>query len=137
MRTGDLVEFRGSGLLSWFIRFWTHSAYAHCGVLWMCNDVPMVFECRYFGGASLHALANRINDKPLVLASDGVLDLPLALAHLGDWYSVKNAVEAGLGEHENHAGWTCATFAAMIKHIGFHEPWTPQSLGEAVTSNKK
>jgi|GEM_PF-979337 len=133
MNTGDLVLFRGRGFIPWIIRVWTRSAYDHCGVLWIVEGVPMVIEARYFGGVSCHALANRQADSPFVMPSGRTLNVPLALAHLGDWYSIKNAVGAGMGFNLDHAGWECAQFAAFILGMDLSKGWTPQRLGEAFT----
>lgn len=133
MNTGDLVMFRGSGFTPWVIRTWTRSAFDHCGVLWIAEGVPMVMEARYFGGVSCHALANRQADSPFIMPTGRTLNVPMALSHLGDWYSVRNALDAGLGFNLDHAGWECAQFAAFILGMDLSKGWTPQSLGEAFT----
>lgn len=136
MTTGDLVLFRGRGPIAWFIRLWTHSAWDHCGVLWMANGIPMVLEARAIGGVSCHALRNRLKDKPDLYPTGRTLNLDLALRHLGDHYSVKDAIRAGLGRRGDHAGFECAEFAAMILGLD-HEAigWTPQGLAEALWTN--
>lgn len=133
MQTGDLVMFRGHGFLAWVIRLWTRSAWAHCGVLWICEGVPLVIEARAIGGVSCHALANRVEDYPDIYPTGRSLNLPDALARLGDTYSVKDAIRAGLGSRGDHAGWECAEFAAYLLGLD-HEAagWTPQGLVEAV-----
>jgi hypothetical protein len=133
MQTGDLVLFRGRGPFAWLIRTWTRSAWDHCGVLWIVEGVPLVIEARYTGGVSCHALANRQADTPTVYPTGRALNLALALAHLGDWYSVKDAIRAGLGEYADHAGWECAEFAATILGLPQHEEgWTPQGLADTL-----
>ena len=114
MQTGDLVMFRGRGLAAWVIRAWTRSSWAHCGVLWVCEGVPLVIESRAIGGVSCHALQARLKDCPDLYPTGRTVSLPLALRHLGGRYSVKDAVRAGLGQRGDHAGWTCAEVAAMI-----------------------
>lgn len=79
----------------------------------MVEGEAMVLEARAIGGVSCHALRNRQADGPWVMPSGRTANLPLALRHLGDRYSVKDAIRAGLGERGDHAGWTCAEFAAM------------------------
>lgn len=134
MQTGDLVLFVGHGPFDWFIRKWTRSAWAHCGVLWVCEGVPIVIESRYVGGSSVHALANRMDDQPTIVPSGRTLNLTAALAHLGDEYSVKDAVRAGLGECPTNAGWECAEWAAFCLDLDWNDKgWTPQNLVEFVT----
>ena len=52
MKTGDLVLFRGRGFIAWAIRAWTRSPWAHAGVLWVVEGVPLVIEA---GVAKHHA----------------------------------------------------------------------------------
>lgn len=91
--------------------------------------MPLVLEARAIGGVSCHALSNRMDDHPWVMPSGRALNLPLALRHLGDHYSVKDAIRAGLGQRGDHAGWECAEWAAMLLGLD-HEAagWTPQGL---------
>ncbi len=131
MQTGDLVMFRGRGPFAWIIRIWTHSAWDHCGVLWIAEGEAMVLEARAIGGVSCHALRNRQDDGPTVYPTGRTVDVPMALRHLGDRYSVKDAIRAGLGQHGDHAGWECAEFVAFC--CGLDHPakgWTPQNLIE-------
>lgn len=129
MQTGDLVLFRGRGPFAWLIRTWTRSAWDHCGVIWMVEGEAMVLEARAIGGVSCHALRNRMEDGPTIQPTGRSADIPLALRHLGDRYSVKDAIRAGLGERGDHAGWECAEFAALVLGLD-HEArgWTPQGL---------
>lgn len=133
MFTGDLVLFRGHGIAAWIIRAWTRSAWAHCGVLWVCEGIPMVLEARAIGGVSCHALANRQKDHPSIYPTGRAISVPLALQRLGDHYSIKDAIRSGLGQRGDHAGWECAEYAAMLLGLD-HEAtgWTPQGLAEAV-----
>jgi len=133
VNTGDLVLFRGHGPFDWFIRLWTRSAWAHCGLVWVCEGIPLVIEAQYSGGVSVHALANRMADDPFITPSGRAMNLPLALQHFGDWYSLKNAVDAGLGYPLHHAGWECAQFAAFLLGMDMAEDWTPQSLLDELT----
>ena len=137
MQTGDLVLFRGRGPFAWLIRTRTRSAWDHCGILWMVEGEAMVLEARYRQGVSCHALRNRMEDGPTVIPSGRAANVPLALRHLGDRYSVKDAIRAGLGERGDHAGFECAEFAAMVLGLD-HEArgWTPQGLAEALAWNK-
>ncbi len=133
MQTGDLVLFRGHGPFAWLIRTWTRSAWAHCGVLWVCEGEALVIEARASGGVSVHALRNREGDGVTLIPTGRTLNLPMALRHLGDTYSVKDAIRAALGERGDHAGWECAEFAALTLGLD-HEVkgWTPQGLAEGL-----
>lgn len=133
MVTGDLVMFRGRGPVAWLIRWWTRSAWDHCGVLWVCEGIPLVIEARFSGGVSVHALANRLKDGPDIYPTGRAVNLPDALARLGDTYSVKDAIRAGLGKRGDHAGWLCSEFAAYLLGLD-HDArgWTPQGLIEAL-----
>jgi hypothetical protein len=135
MQTGDLVMFRGRGPVAAIIRWWTRSAWDHCGVLWMVEGVPCVIEARFSGGVAVHALANRQEDGPTVYPTGRLVDIPGALVHCGDLYSVKDAILAGLGESGDHAGWECAEFAALLLGLD-HDArgWTPQGLIEALSA---
>lgn len=131
MNTGDLVLFRGRGPIAWLIRIWTRSAWDHCGVVWVVEGLHMVLEARLIGGVSLHALANRLDDGPSYVPTGRQINIPAALAHLGDHYSVKDAIRAGLGQPGDHAGWECAEFAAMVLGLDHaSRGWTPQGLVE-------
>lgn len=133
MVTGDLVLFRGHGFFAWLIRAWTRSSWAHCGVLWVCEGVPLVIEARAKGGVSVHALRNRLEDHPDIYATGRALNLNLALRHLGGDYSIKDAIRAGLGKRGDHAGWECAELAAMLLGLDHEaEGWTPQGLANAL-----
>jgi len=135
MQSGDLVLFRGRGPIAWLIRTWTRSAWDHCGVLWVIEGVPLVLEARAQGGVSCHALANRRADGPTVYPTGRALHLPVALARLGDPYSIKDALRAGLGKRGDHAGWECAEFAALLLGLDpAAKGWTPQGLAEALFS---
>jgi hypothetical protein len=138
MQTGDLVMFRGRGPIAAIIRWWTHSAWDHCGVLWVVEGEPLVLEARAIGGVSCHALRNRMEDSPTVFPTGRTVDVPTALRHLGDHYSVKDAIRAGLGEHGDHAGWECAEFAAMLLGLD-HEArgWTPQGLMDYLVNERQ
>lgn len=131
MQTGDLVLFRGRGPIAWLIRAWTRSAWDHCGVLWLVEGVPLVLEARYVQGVSCHALANRLEDRPDLYHTGRSVDLAFALKHLGDWYSIKDAIRAGLGEEADHAGYECAEFAAAVFGLKPNRHgWTPQNLAD-------
>ena len=114
MQTGDLVMFRGRGPIAWLIRVWTRSAWDHCGVLWICEGVPLVIESRFKGGVSCYTLANRMEDGPDIYPTGRTINLQLALMHLGDRYSIKDAIRSGLGKRGDHAGWVCSEWAAML-----------------------
>lgn len=134
MQTGDLVLFRGRGIVAWIIRTWTRSAWDHCGILWMVDGEPLVIEARYRGGVACHALRNRRDDGPWIMPTGRPADIPLALRHLGDRYSIKDAIRAGLGRRGDHAGWECAELAAMILGLDHDaQGWTPQTLAGALT----
>lgn len=137
MQTGNLVLFRGRGPLAWLIRTWTRSAWDHCGVIWMVEGEAMVLEARYRQGVSCHALRNRMEDVPTVYPTGRAANVPIALRHLGDRYSVKDAIRAGLGKRGDHAGWECAEFAAMVLGLDHAaRGWTPQGLAEALVRGK-
>jgi len=68
-----------------------------------------------------------------MMSSGHTLNVPMALDHMGDWYSVKNALSVGLGFNETHAGWECAQFAAFILGMDLTKGWTPQSLAEELS----
>lgn len=133
MNTGDLVLFRGRGFIPWIIRVWTRSRWGHCGVLWICEGQPLVIEARYGQGVSVHALANRMDDEPEVFPTRRPMNLAVALSQLGDWYSVKDALRAALGEPAEAAGYECAELVADLLGLGRHSVgWTPQRLAEAI-----
>ena len=136
MQTGDLVMFRGRGPVAWLIRVWTRSAWDHCGVLWVIEGVPCVIEARFSGGVSCHALANRTEDGPDIYPTGRTVNIPLALSHLGDLYSAKDAILAGVNERGDHAGWECAELAAWLLGLDHKaKGWTPQGLIEALVQN--
>lgn len=133
MKTGDLVLFRGRGFIAWAIRAWTRSPWAHAGVLWVVEGVPLVIEARFADGVTCHALANRVDDLPEVFPTGRPLNLSLGLVHLGDWYSVKDALRAALDEprNDNPAGWECAELAAALLGLDrLARGWTPAALAE-------
>lgn len=128
--------FRGTGLIPWFIRLWTRSSWAHCGVLVMVEDVTMVVEARYPEGVALHAFINRIGDGPDIYSTGREINVREVISHAGDGYSVIDAILAGIdGKQGHHAGWECAEFCAHIYGLD-HDPrgWTPQSLVAALST---
>lgn len=133
MNTGDLVMFRGRGFFAWLIRTWTRSSWDHCGVIWVVEGLTMVIEARFFGGVSCHYLQNRLKDQPDIYYTNRTISVPLALRHLGDNYSMKDAIRAAFGDHGHSAGWECAEFAAMLLGLDHDERgWTPQNLIETL-----
>ena len=132
MQTGDLVLFRGTGFISWIVRRWTRSAFSHVGVLWIVDGMPLVLEAT-FTGVTCHALANRAIDGPNVFPTGRALNLTSALIHLGDCYSYKDAIRAGMNENPVCSGWDCAEYAADILGLDSHaKGWTPQRLAETI-----
>lgn len=131
MQTGDLVMFRGTGFIATVIRLWTRSYWGHCGVLWICDGVPMVIESQWPDGVSVHALANRKDDGPDIYHTGRLVRIPDALKHCGEPYSFKDAMLAAVGKTGGHLGWECAELAAHLYDVD-HEPkgWTPQNLME-------
>lgn len=136
MQTGDLVMFRGRGLVAWLIRVWTRSAWDHSGILLIVEGEPMVSEARFFSGVALNALANRMADGPTLHPTGRTVDIARALSHCGDHYSSKDSVRAGLDRSGDHAGWSCAEWAAFLLGLD-HDArgWTPQGLIEALVQN--
>ena len=134
MTTGDLVMFRGSGLVPWIIRMWTRSAWGHCGVLVIIAGVPMVLEARSPEGVALHALEHRMDDQPTLFPTNRVVDVPTLLAVAGSGYSLVDALLAGIDMAGHSAGWECAELAAWALGLD-HEAtgWTPQGLIEALS----
>jgi hypothetical protein len=129
MKTGDLVMFRGGGPIAWLIRWWTKSSWSHCGVLWVYNEKIMLFHSDFGKGVVLSPLANAGYYSPDIYPTNLQLDLNKALSHLGDRYSAKDAIQAGIDLKGDHAGWECAEFVAYVLGLE-HESkgWTPQNL---------
>ena len=61
---GDLLLFRGKGLVSSAIRFLTHSDYSHCAMVTWVNGVPFCAEVREWYGGRLVTLASQVEKYP-------------------------------------------------------------------------
>jgi hypothetical protein len=130
METGDLVCFRGTGVVPAVIRWKTKSAWGHCGIIFTIQDIPMVLEAKPLGGVSLRSLQNRMADDPTIFNVGRKIDQKDALLHAGEEYSMKDAILAGFDIPGECAGWNCAEFAAHIYGLESNVGWTPQSLLE-------
>lgn len=99
----------------------------------MNEGVPLVVEALWPDGATAHALKNRVEDSPMIFHTGKSINVPAMLAHLGDYYSVKDALQAGVNMESTHAGWECSEFLATLYGLGSHpKGWTPQRLIEAL-----
>ena len=52
LQSGDVLFWRGNGLISRFIEWWTHSPYSHCGIFWRNGQTPMILDVDEFGFAA-------------------------------------------------------------------------------------
>jgi len=122
MQDGDLIICRGRSPISWFIRSWTQSPFAHVGVIvWDARadlgHVPHVIEAR---------LGRRVTCRPLeqVIREDGKCD----------WYQLtcpdvdrtKVAIAA-----RQFLGWPYASWWQFLRSFSVLTAWILDRLGKA------
>lgn len=115
LRTGDVLLFRGTGLLSWIVKMRTKSVYTHAGFVYRmkCNgsERVCVVEALEPGGVRLYPL-----------------DVRLAQGAVVDWYALDQAVN---GEHAaafalkqwgkpyawRQLFWAFSRMASLVRHL--------------------
>ena len=129
--SGDLVLFRGTGLVPLGIRLATGSDYAHVGIAWVVAGRVMVIESRLKGGVQVHGLSTRLGDGAfwLPISAHQVFDLPRAIRDVDKPYSVLNCARAFFGLCALPRGFQCAQLAAAVLHLA-SDGWTPQRIRE-------
>lgn len=84
IRTGDVLLFRGTGLISRVIQFWTRSVYSHVGIILWVSIPPVsrlsVIEATWPWGIRIYPL-------------DYYLEQCQRRKVLVDWYVLKNSVD--------------------------------------------
>lgn len=117
MKTGDFLLLRGSGAAGAMVRHWTGSAWAHCGLVYMEADGPMLLDAHPQGGVRRTALERNL--PALLVAVPEIMWTPEIQAfvrqHLGDGYSLDEAARGGLDLRGNNPKkWNCAEWAGAI-----------------------
>lgn len=98
IRSGDLLAWRGSGLVGRMIRHWTGESWSHVGIAWVIGGRVLVLEAREGRGVVASPLSRRLGCYSL--PTGAAWDEPMqarALERLGEPYSYLDALRAGLG----------------------------------------
>lgn len=134
IRSGDLLAWRGTGLIGRLVRHWTGESWSHVGIAWVISGRVLVLEARDGRGVVAVPLSERLDCYHL--PTGAVWDEAMqarALDHLGGRYSVTDAIRAGLGLRPRESGWQCAEYAAHVLGLsGRVKGFTPGLVVEAV-----
>lgn len=116
IQTGDLLAWRGTGLLGHTIRRWTGESYAHVGLAFCVYGRVLVAEAREGRGVSVRALSRNL---PFHHIASGVLfdeaTIGALIERFDSPYSYFDAARAGIGlaTKRDHA-WQCAEYASDL-----------------------
>lgn len=115
IRSGDLLAWRGTGLIGRLVRHWTGESWSHVGIAWVIGGRVLVLEAREGRGVVAAPLSHRLNcyHLPTGVAWDEAMQAR-ALDSLGGRYNVLDALRAGLGMRPDGSGWQCAEYAAYV-----------------------
>lgn len=115
IRSGDLLAWRGKGLVSWLIRHVTGGSHTHVGVAWWLHDRLFILEAREGVGVQIRAASAALPFDwiSLDLIWDEVTER-FALQALGKPYSYADALRAGLGFRLSDDGYICSEYAAEV-----------------------
>lgn len=133
IRNGDVIFFRGSGVLAWLVRWWTGCPYSHVGLAWRVSGRVLVLESRpAHRGVTI--------DRPLSKAlADGAYWVPLwvdwvhgpeerALCRLGVKYGWCNALLAAFAVRSRGRALDCSEFVGYVLALWADASETPASL---------
>jgi len=132
IRSGDLLAWRGTGLIGRLVRHWTGESWSHVGIAWVIGGRVLVLEAREGRGVVASPLSRRLNcyHLPTGVAWDEAMQ-SRALDSLGGRYNLIDAIRAGVGLRPDGAGWQCAEYAAYV--LGLYDKargFTPGDIVE-------
>lgn len=128
IKSGDVVAYSDTDIVSQIIRFFTKSKYSHVAVVWVIDMIPMVLEATAANGVALRTLDTRdffwIStgirwNKTIENKAQTKLEMP---------YSFIDAFKVGLGLSPSKNGEICTYF--VDDTLGL--PRTLESPGEVV-----
>ena len=139
IRDGDLIAFRGTGLISRLIRRVTMGGFTHVGIAWRWPDADRLFllEAKELSGIQLRALSN-VGDFSWITTGASWTDeaYHAAVEELGKPYSYLDAVRAGIGRPMKGKAGICSAYARQrLRDCGLLIPDAvqhPQALVEWV-----
>ena len=120
IKTGDILAWRGTSIVSWVISKRTKSPYTHVGIAWVVGSRVLVLQADPGRGVDVAPLSKNI---PVYwIQADAPLSehaLGIALHKLQTPYSILNAIRAGIGLRPKHGGMPCVHYAnKVLKHNG-------------------
>ena len=141
IKTGDLIFFRGSGFLSYLIRKWSKSSFAHVGIAWCMGGRILILETRpaHKGVTIDRTLSNAISDVPTWLKSPIVWNEECeirALSNLGIKYGWFSALRAAFGYSPDSTNFDCSEYVAYVLGINVTKGLTPDELFNSIKENK-
>jgi hypothetical protein len=140
IKSGDLLFFRGTGLMAWLVRVWTNSDYSHVGMAWRIGGRILILECRpTHGGVTIsRALSDELGDKITVVSTYANWNSgseERALEYLGKSYGWWSAIRGGFGYAPTSKSVDCAEFCAYVLRLPIICAETPQSLWNRYSNN--
>jgi len=136
IRSGDLLAWRGTGLIGRLVRHWTGESWSHVGIAWVVGGRVLVLEAREGRGVVASPLSRRLDCYHLPTGS--AWDEPMqarALEALGGRYSLLDAIRAGFGRRPVGVGWQCAEYAAHVLGLSYRvRGFTPGDIVEGAIS---
>ena len=138
IKTGDILIWEGTSILSWVISKWTHSPYTHVGIAWVVGNRVLVLQADPGVGIDAAPLSKALPvfwlPIPCALTEEA---LGQALDRLQESYSFMNAIRAGFGLRPRYKGFQCAQYVNKVLRatgLRLHLPdLTPKSLVEVAS----
>jgi hypothetical protein len=133
IKSGDLIAFRGTGLSSWFVRWYTKSNYSHVGIAWIVGERILIIESRpkHKGITIDRLLSHALKDKPTLVSTDVNWNTNYekrAFEKLGVSYSYLKDICAGLKLKLVGDGMECAEFASYVLQVSTSDNNIPNNL---------
>ena len=130
LKSGDVLFWRDSSIISRFIRWWTHSPYSHCGMFWRRGNTPMILEIDEHG---LNVETWATHRKPVAFGKTHLAWTPeveaFAVHHYErSRYGYIDAALVGLGFQplSKNRGVECAEYVRDVcSKAGWSLPWAP------------
>jgi len=139
IKSGDVLLFRGTGLMAWIVRLKRKSQYSHAGIAWCVGERVLVLESRpkHCGVTIDRQLSAALDDMPTWIPSwawDSNCEAR-ALSQLGVAYGWLNAIRAGLGMRPKGKTLDCSEYVAYVLGMPTIYCETPQTLANRLSTH--
>ena len=119
IKSGDVLAWRGAGIISRVIRRVTMSSHSHVGIAWVANGRVFILEAVEGYGIGLRPLSQAcpfywVPIRPHMWNNDAA---EFAFSKLQEGYSYTDALLAGFGFRMNSDQWICSEYAREILRL--------------------